>query len=88
MAEKQAEKPERQSIKSFLADIQETPAYRLGWRMAENGKPRPDGNIITWYRRRGLRWGFHTDAQLEAAEQSHRLLLAGWDASCALEHAA
>ena len=66
-------------VNSLRMDMQQTSSYRLGWFMAERGKPRPDQNIITWYRLRGLRWGFATDAQLDAAERRHSLMLMGWD---------
>ena len=67
------------AVNALRMDMQETSAYRLGWFMAERGKPRPTENIITWYRECGHRWGFKTVAALDAAEQSHRLMLMGWD---------
>lgn len=66
-------------VNALRTDMQSAPSYRLGWRMAMNGKPRPNANIISYYRERGLRWGFCSVRALDAAEARHALLLMGWD---------
>ncbi len=66
-------------VNALRMDMQETSSYRLGQLMARNGTPRPDANMITWYRKKGWEYGFRTDAYLDAAEERHRLMLMGWD---------
>jgi hypothetical protein len=56
-----------------------TPSYRLGWAMAENGKPRPSNNFLTFLRENGQSAFFTTERAFDEAEERHKLRLMGWD---------
>ncbi len=66
-------------VNALRMDMQSTSSYRLGWRMAENGKPRPDDNLLTYLRKRGHSTFFPTDRAWNSAQDRHRLLIMGWN---------